>query len=102
MAESFSGLIKSNHDRGLWQGIHLPNTSISVTHSLFVDDTLLYVKSSVQEAIQMKKALELYTSLLGQQINTHKSIIYILNTKAPIRKNTIKTLGFKENDLPSI
>lgn len=47
MSEPFSKIIKSKHGQGFWRGAHIEGASVLVTHSLFVDDTLLFGKSNV-------------------------------------------------------
>lgn len=76
MVEAFSRIIKSKQDQELWRGAHIESTSVSVTHSLFVDDTLLFGKANVQEAKQIRQTLYLYMAVLGQRINAQKTKIY--------------------------
>ena len=45
--------------------ILIPHTSITVTHSLFADDTLLFGTSNVKEANHIKYALDLYSKVFG-------------------------------------
>lgn len=66
--------------KGLWQGPKIAGTSISITHSLFEDGTLLFGRAVVQEAKQLKQILDLYTSVSGQKNNAQKSKVFILNT----------------------
>ena len=65
MAEAFSRTIRHYHLLGKWKGANITGTSISITHSLFADDTLLFGISQVSEARQIKKILELYIDVSG-------------------------------------
>ena len=101
MAEALSRLINSFNKKWLWKGINIIGTSLSITHSLFVDDTLLFGSSTYQEAQSMKKAIDLYTQVLGQCINATKSKIYVFNTSQLVTQRIIHLLGFPHDHLPS-
>ena len=80
MAEAFSRAISHQHLLNKWKGALILGTNISITHSLFADDTLLFGLSNVQEARQILYTLDLYLVVSGQIINAQKSKIYFLNT----------------------
>lgn len=101
MAEAFSRISKSKHCQGFWRGAHIEGTSVSVTHSLFVDDTLLFGKSNVQEAKQIRQTLDLYMAVSGQRINAQKSKIYLFNTNDVVTRKIVDTLGFSQECLPT-
>ena len=101
MAEAFSRTIRHYHFLGKWKGENITGTSISITHSLFVDDTLLFGISQVSEARQVKKILKLYSDVLGQKINSNKSKIFLFFTNKVILDRIVKILGFSEDFLPS-
>ena len=65
MADAFNRFINRSSQLGLWQGILIPRTSITVTYSLFTDDTLLFCTSNVKEANHIKYALDLYSKVFG-------------------------------------
>ncbi|XP_057822586.1 uncharacterized protein LOC131034982 [Cryptomeria japonica] len=101
MAEAFSRIIKSKHGQGLWRGARIEGTSVSVTHSLFVDATLLFGKSNVQEAKHIRQTLDLYMAVSSQRINAQKSKIYVFNTNDVITRKNFDTLGFSQECLPT-
>ena len=101
MAEAFSRTINHQHGMGKWKGAAIPGTNISVTHSLFADDTLLFGASNIQEARQIKSTLHLYSVVSGQTINEQKSKVYIFNTNKVISDKIVKLLGFTMDFLPS-
>ena len=47
MAEAFCRAISHQHMLNKWKGALISGTNISITHSLFVDDTLLFGLSNV-------------------------------------------------------
>ena len=74
---------------------------MSITHSLFVDYTLLFGSSTYQEAKSMKKTIDLYTQVLGQCINATKSKFCGVNTPHLVTQRIICLLGFPHDHLPS-
>jgi len=84
MADAFSRFITRFSQLGLWKGILIPHTSFTATHSLLVDDTLLFGMSNVKEANHIKYAFDLYSEVFGQRINANKSKIFIFNTNDAI------------------
>lgn len=80
MADAFRRFVNRSSQLGLWKGILILHTSIIVTHSLFVDDTLVFGTSNVKEANHIKYALELYSEVSCQRTNANKSKIFIFNT----------------------
>ena len=102
MAEAFSRAISHQHVLQKWKGALISRTNISITHSLFVDDTLLFQLSDVQEARQILYTLDLYSVVSGQLINAQKSKIYFFNTKKLVSEKVKWILGFSEDFLPSV
>lgn len=72
MAEAFSRSITRQHKINKWHGAHISGTNISITHSLFAYDTLLFGLSNVQEAQKIKHVLNLYSLVSSQAINAQK------------------------------
>ena len=102
MAEAFSRTIKHQYEISKWHGAHILGTNISITHSLFANDTLLFGLSYVQEAWHIKHILNLYSVVSGQVINAQKSKIYFFNTSKMISNKINLILGFTIDFLPSI
>lgn len=80
MAEAFSRAISHQHLLNKWKGVLIYGINISITHSLFVDDTLLFGLSNVQEARSILYTLDLYLAMSGQIVNAQKSKIFFFNT----------------------
>lgn len=99
MAEALSRFILLQHNQNLWQGVQIENSTILVLHSLFANDTLLFNKSSLLEAKQVKEVLDKYSSASRKKVNVAKFKIYILNTLQDLKKKIVKTLGFQEAEL---
>ena len=102
MAEAFSRTISHQHLLNKWKGALIAGTNISITHSFFADDTLLFGLSNVQEARQILHTLNLYSTVSGQIVNVQKSKIYFFNTAQLVSDKFKQTLGFLEDFLPSV
>ena len=59
-----------------------------------MDDTALMGMARVNEAINFKRALEIYLKASGQSINDGKSSIFFFNTPQPIQNRIARILRF--------
>lgn len=84
MAEAFGRNIKYHHLIDKWKGAKIEGMSISITHSLFADHTLLFGVSQVSEARKIKKILKLYSNVSGKKINSQKLKIFLFKTNKAI------------------
>ena len=57
--------MKHHHLFENWNGKKIESTIISIMHSLFANDTLVFGASIVSEAKRIKKNLFLYLEVLG-------------------------------------
>ncbi|XP_057803408.1 uncharacterized protein LOC131018716 [Salvia miltiorrhiza] len=71
------------------------------THLLYVDDILVFCKASVQNAKTLKKILDFYSSISGQQVSLAKSHVFYAN-KVDIRlqRKINRQLGFAVGTMP--
>lgn len=60
LPKTLSKSTKREHSDGIWKGIHIPHTSIDVTHSLFTYDIVLFGLATIPKAKTIKKVLETY------------------------------------------
>lgn len=93
--------IKQYHRDGQWKGISIPKTHIHVTHSLFVDDMILFGLAANSEATDIKATLDTYMKYSNQKINSKNSKIYVFNSDQNLTKSIIDILGFHQEKLPS-
>ena len=101
MVEAFSRAIIQSQQLELWKGIQFGGNYLVVTHSLFVDDTLLFGYANINEAKHIKYLLDQYSLISGHKINMFKSKISFFNTTPPIVQRIKKILDFEEQKLPS-
>ena len=80
MAEGLGRFIKSQVGQGLIQGWSWNDSLPSYSHLQFVDDTVLMGMARVSEAINFRRALDIYLKASGQSINDGKSSIFFFNT----------------------
>lgn len=100
MAESLGRVINWAREKGQLVGIKITSNMEPITHQQFVDDTMLFGSSSHMEAKRIKKILNNYTSISGQEINTMKSNITFFNTNNKLRTRILKILKFRAGELP--
>ena len=68
-AEGLSSLIKRVESERLLHGCRVSRTGLSVSHILFVDDSLFFFRASETECNVMKKLLLQYEEASGQGVN---------------------------------
>ncbi|KAK6119838.1 hypothetical protein DH2020_046411 [Rehmannia glutinosa] len=85
------------HALGKLHGIKINKLAPYVSHLFFADDTLLFGKATLEEAKNLKFAIQLYERCSGQQINFEKSsILFSPNTAATIRDSITQELRMTE------
>ena len=75
-------------------GISICRGSPSITHLLFADDCVIYCKATGQESRELQTILQKYEDVVGQRINTEKSLIFFSqNTDEDTKKEVKEILG---------
>lgn len=90
-AEGLSSLLKNQTESSPVHGIRVADTAPPVSHLLFTDDSLLFVKASVEGAIQVSSLLESYCNASGQKINLDKSSVFFSKGCSQGVKESMKT-----------
>jgi hypothetical protein len=77
-AEGLSCLLKSRSvvPSSKLEGIKVASTAPAANHLLFADDSLLFVKASIEGADEVSSVLEVYFQASGQRINMDKSSVF--------------------------
>ncbi|GAA0156002.1 hypothetical protein LIER_13600 [Lithospermum erythrorhizon] len=65
-------MLRDVEERKALTGIKISRESPSISHILFVDDTMLLCKVSVSESQEVMRILEDYETASGQKINLAK------------------------------
>uniref|UniRef100_A0A803PEE1 Reverse transcriptase domain-containing protein n=1 Tax=Cannabis sativa TaxID=3483 RepID=A0A803PEE1_CANSA len=80
-AEGLSALIRKYEDRGWVHGCKVANSAPRISHMLFADDSYLYCKATIAEAVKIQELLHKFEMASGQKVNLNKSsIFYSVNT----------------------
>ena len=113
--EGLSSLLAHEEEIGGIQGIRVCRGAPSVSHQLFVDDSLILMKADASNATSLRNALDMYCASFGQLVSDAKSSIFFspsidINTKAQVcttlnimteALNDTKLTGWKEKCLSS-
>ena len=75
-------------------GISICKESPTITHLLFVDDSVIYCKAIEQESRELCEILHKYEEVTDQKMNTEKSSVFFSkNTNEETRERVKETLG---------
>jgi hypothetical protein len=81
-AEAFSPLLKKGEEDGLIAEVKICTGAPSISHLLFIDDSLILIRANEGDCRHLQSILQIYESCLGQVINNGKSaILFSKNTK---------------------
>ena len=72
VADGLSRVLKHKEMSGDMQGLKVCRRAPAISHLLFADDSLLFFKATVEQALQVKSALATYCSATGQMVNFDK------------------------------
>ena len=75
MAEALSLLLKDACDKGVLKDFHLNRHAPGISHLLFADDSLLFFKGSIDQALVIKNILSGYEVGTGQLLSPDKCSI---------------------------
>ncbi|XP_062100181.1 uncharacterized protein LOC133806062 [Humulus lupulus] len=96
-AEGFSALISKFFGEGRLTGCKLARAAPVISHMLFTDDSYLFCKASMEEAVHVKELLHSYQVASGQQINLAKSSVFFsTNTRIETRQDICTELHIPE------
>ena len=97
-AKGLSALIHQAARNKLITGISITKGCPKVTHLLFVDDSILFCKASLEECHMLRSILMEYEEASGQKVNTDKSSIFFSPNTAQATKDEIfNILGPMQN-----
>ncbi|KAL4283361.1 hypothetical protein GQ457_16G031550 [Hibiscus cannabinus] len=74
--EGLSALLNAEKQAGHLTGMRASRYGPRITHLLYADDSLLFIRNSVEEANRVKACLDVYATSSGQRVNYDKSSIY--------------------------
>ena len=74
-AEGLSSLMKKKEQQGYLRGVRNGSTGPPVSHLLFADDTIFFIRGDAKSVQALNDVLQVYSNGSGQQINFSKSSI---------------------------
>lgn len=75
MAEALSLLLQDAYERGALQNFLLSKNGPGISHLLFADDSLIFFKVSLDQALTIKNILTVYEEGTGQLLSPDKCLI---------------------------
>ena len=97
--ERFSSLLAKVEGEGRIHSVSICRRTPSISHLLFVDDSLLFCRANPKEVQAISKVLQTYAASLGQCINFEKFSVYFSSNTGGEQRERIKiVLGIKEVD----
>jgi hypothetical protein len=90
--EGFTSLLNFFNGAIVDRGIRVSVRSPWVNHLLFADDSLLFMKATVESANRMNVILRIYEDCSGQRVNKEKSSIYFSPNTPLAARQSLKLL----------
>ncbi|KAH9698518.1 reverse transcriptase domain-containing protein [Citrus sinensis] len=90
-AEVFSNLLAQAEQKKLIQGLRF-GKEVSVSHLLFADDSLIFVRAAVEDCSHLKAVFECYSRASGQIFNYQKSSMFFSQNTEKDRATAIKDI----------
>jgi hypothetical protein len=98
--EVLSCLIHHQESIGLLKGMKIGKHCPPITHSLFVDDLVIFAKSTSTETHTIKSCLDSYCAWSGKQVNEAKSsILFTKNTLASTIRSIKGIIPYQDTSL---
>lgn len=101
LAEGLSRTLKATISDHSLSSLTLHGLSPPISHSQFVDDSLLMWIPTMREALRIKSIINLFCEASRMEVNLAKSQIFFFNTPAEIQHHLTLLLGFTRSTLPS-
>jgi hypothetical protein len=82
VVEGLSGLVRSAEARGLYHGVKVGNSDLSISHLQYADDTLFLGEASMANLWSLKTILRCFELASGLKVNFAKSYVMGVNVGA--------------------
>jgi hypothetical protein len=93
--------LHATQENNLLTSLPLQDISPPISHSQFVDGTLLMGSPTAWEGNSLKEILQTFSDASGLECNKDKSQIFFFNTPPSIQRHISDILGFNRSSLPS-
>lgn len=92
--ERLSALIWRASERSSLTGILVSRHAPRITHLFFVNDSLIFCKSTLEECLELEHIFNLYEANSGQQLNKNKTTLFFSkNTHQAIQEEIKSQFG---------
>lgn len=88
--EKLSHLINSAIEVGQWRPVRASGSSPFISHLFFADDLILVAKASCEQAKFLKRCLDLFCELSGQEVSS----LQVFGWHGKIRRICVSALTF--------
>ena len=95
-AEGFTALLDRAKEEGRLHGVSICRRAPTISHLLFVDDSLLFCQANQEDVRCISDTLQLYATAYRQCINFEKSSIFSNNMKEEVREQIKRQLRVRE------
>ncbi|XP_075475824.1 uncharacterized protein LOC142513002 [Primulina tabacum] len=89
-AQGLSSILSSFESRKLITGVRIANSSPQISHLFFADDSLIFLKATISDCLNLRQCLSLYKKASGQLINFEKSSLSFSPNTDPVIADQIK------------
>ncbi|CAM8887236.1 unnamed protein product [Rhodiola kirilowii] len=97
--EWLTSRLRELQSRNKINGVKICREAPEVSHLLFADDSMFFLRADIKNAVNLKEALKDYEKLSGQMINFNKSeIFFSQNVPGNIRESICRVLGVEQVD----
>ncbi|KAL4375950.1 hypothetical protein GQ457_02G034330 [Hibiscus cannabinus] len=101
--QGLSAALQAEQVAGNIRGIRASQQGPRINHLFYADDSVIFVRNSVQEFTRLKEVLRLFAESSGQRINFDKSTVFFSpNTTMAHRQRLLSTLPLTEVSDPGI
>jgi hypothetical protein len=83
--EGFTSMMQARSTAGLIEGVSLSRTGTKLSHLLFADDSIVFMRASTDSCANFKTILEEYGAASRQLVNCEKSSVYF-SSNIPVTK----------------
>ncbi|XP_074306503.1 uncharacterized protein LOC141641753 [Silene latifolia] len=98
--EVLSSMMRRAMESGAIHGVRVAAQAPSVTHLLFVDDSLFFTRANVAEAVRIKDILARYETASGQMVNLGKTTVSFSRGTSMVRRVAVaEVLGVRIVDV---